>query len=327
MTNSSQVEIVDDESRHSMDLDGLPQEALKAIISKLNERSQSASRTFTKNYALEINEIKQLLDKMMQEFNGRKVISSSATVSLFLSKGQRFDFRNWIEFEDFDRSLTTKTRSISMELTVDILDANSGTPERYQSQISVQNNPSEFGFVIGPLSFSSIEHAGLPPTPIAANIKFNNYIIGKNLLSSIDDWEANLTVRDKDIFHKLKPWSAKIHEALSFLGAIAGLALAYKVIDLFTEEFTTSSIVGAYAIITLVFWQVAKFSGEACERFIDRHRGAANIIFTDGDKRFDEKRLKRNKSLTAKAILTGGVVMGQLALAIFAEPLIRVIWG
>lgn len=201
--NSSQI-IDPDQSSHSVSLDGLPVGALRAIIAKLNERSQAATRSYNNNYDLSVSDISQILQKIQQEFKGRTILSMSATVSLFLTKGQRHDFASWKEFDDFDTSHKEKTRSISLEVVIDVLDGNDGSPERYQCQVSVQNNPSAFGFVIGPISISNIDNAGLPPTPIAATVKYNNYVVGKNLLATIDDWESTLKQREQTLLKNLK---------------------------------------------------------------------------------------------------------------------------
>lgn len=328
MSNNTPTEIVNPEDRsHSVSVDGLPNAALRAIIGKLNERSQAATRTFNEHYDLGVTDIKQILDKIHQEFNGRKIINMSATVSLFLSKGQRHDFRTWDEFSTFDTASKEKTRSISLEVVIDVLDGNDGSPERYQCQVSIQNNPSRFGFVIGPVAFSPIDSAGLPPTPIAATVKYNNYIVGKNLLASIDDWEATLKRREISFLQKLKTWSSSIRQALTFLGSIAGLISSYRVLPYFISEDDWQKWAVSCILITAIFWQIASIAGKLVERYIDRRKEAANIVVTVGDQRDEDAQSKKNTTYARKAVASAGVVVFQIAIAVVASPIIGAIWN
>ena len=314
------------ESGHSVSVTELPRNALKAIISKLNERSQSATRSYRGNYDIATHDLKHLLDKIHQEFSGRTVINASATVSLFLSKGQRHDFRNWKEFTEFDTTQIEKTRSLSLEVTIDVFNQESELPERYQAQIAVQNNPSEFGFVIGPISFGPSEHAGIPGVPIQATVHFNNYIIGKNILSTIDNWHDNLKKREKDLLSKFKRWSATLREALTYCGTIAGIWFGQAITSNTLADSDWQVLAALYASIVFSFWQIAKFSGAYSERFIDRRQDHANLIVTTGDHRAEERRLKNNQSYFKKSFMGLIVVAFQISVAVMAEPIIMYFW-
>ena len=328
MTKDNSTEILGPEERsHSVAVDGLPQSALRAIIAKLNERSQRATRNFNKLYDLQVSDIKQIMEKLRQEFSGRKIINISATVSLFLSKGQRYDFRTWEEFADFDTSLKETTRSISLEVTIDVLDGDNSTPERYQCQVSVQNNPRELGFVIGPLAISSVEHAGLPPTPIAASVTYNNYIVGKNLLAAIDDWEATLRVRENSFWRRMKRRSSAINGSMVFAGSIAGILFAYNFLPSFVAENDWRAWATYMAIIVAVFWKMASISGDFAEQYIDRRQEPANILITSGDQRAEDRRSKKNRGHLQKVLLAIAVVVSQIVLAVLAEPIIQLVWG
>jgi lipid-A-disaccharide synthase-like uncharacterized protein len=323
MTENSSEIIGPDHSGHLLSVDGLPVGALRAIIAKLNERSQAATRTYTNNYDRSVNDIRQILQKIQQEFKGRTILSMSATVSLFLTKGQRHDFASWQEFDEFDTSQKERTRSISLEVVIDVLDGNDGSPERYQCQVSVQNNPSSFGFVIGPISISNIESAGLPPTPIAATVKYNNYVVGKNLLGTIDDWESTLKQREQSLLKKLQRYSSYVNQLLVFLGSISGIIFAYRFLPFFIDSQNWQAWVTWFILIAVMFWQVASICGRLAERYIDRRQDPANIIITSGDQRAEDLRSKKNKSLAKKAILSASIVAIEVALAIMIEPIAR----
>lgn len=128
--SNNQVEIIEPgDAGHSVDVNALPLEALRGILKKLNEKSQSATRLFSKNYKLSIGDIRQLMEKVGQEFHSCTVISKSATASLILSKNERHDFRTWREFEEFDTSQVKRTSSLSVELTYDVIRNDGETPE------------------------------------------------------------------------------------------------------------------------------------------------------------------------------------------------------
>jgi len=130
MTKSKSGEIVDPtEASHSVDLGGLPKDAIKAIIEKLNQKSQKATRVFNNEYDLSTSDLKQLMEKVVQEFNACSIISNAATASIVLSKNQRFDFSSWKEFEEFDVSQPQTTKSLSFGITLDVIRGENQTPE------------------------------------------------------------------------------------------------------------------------------------------------------------------------------------------------------
>lgn len=330
MTTDNSVEIIDPKDNgHSVSVDGLPEDALRAIIGKLNERSQKATRSFNKGYDIQVEDIKQLIDKIYQEFSGRKIISTSATVSLFLSKGRRHDFRSWDEFAEFDTSMNQTTRSISVEVTVDILDGNNQSPERYQCQVSVQNNPTSLGFIIGPLHFAPADQPGIPPVPIAATVEFNNYVVGKNLLNTIDEWEASLKRAGRGLAIKLRDYSQEMRRLILVLAVLSGVGFSHQISGFLPSSAELNSnlqdwlAISAFSLV--IFGYVGELAGRYAERFIDRQRNPRNIVITKGDENAEAKRLSRNKGYLARASIGVGIVVLQIATAVFAEPIIKAI--
>lgn len=174
------------ENSHSLDLGGLPKDAIKALIEKLNQKSQRVTRVFKSEYDISVNDLKQLMIKIVDEFNACSIISNTATATVVLSKNQRFDFSTWAEFEDFDKSQPQTTKSLTFSITLDVLRGDNEVPERYSVQISVQNNPAQFGIQIGPFGIRPVDGFDIPPAPLVAVVNFNNYILGKNLNSTVE---------------------------------------------------------------------------------------------------------------------------------------------
>lgn len=209
---------------------------------------------------------------------------------------------------------------------MDVLDGNDGAPERYQCQIAIQNNPSDFGFIVGPISISTIDDAGIPPSPIAASVKFNNYVVGKNLLSTNDSWHDSLKRREKDTLHRLKPWSASIRQALTLLGTISGLWFSYSVLAKLSFVNSIELWLTLFLSVSIIFWQVAYSAAKYFETFIDQRQNSANIFLTVGDDRAEEQREFRNRGYFRKAAAGVAVVLMELVFALTAAPIITAIW-
>lgn len=311
------------ESSHSVDLGGLPKDAIKAMIEKLNQRSQKATRVFNNEYDLTTNDLKQLMEKVLQEFNACAIIANAATASVVLSKNQRFDFSSWQEFEEFDISQPQTTKSLSFSITLDVIRGENQTPERYEVQVSVQNNPAMFGIQIGPLGIRPVEGFEVPPAHLVAAVNFNNYILGKNILSTIEEWEKSLRRREAKVRNFFQKWSSSIRVVLGFLATLSGIYACR--LPLAEVNFSEPNAVAKFAIVSTAIIYTFHFVGSSLakevERQIDRQLPHNNITLTEGDKRALEKRAKRNGKTVAKSLLFFGGVATQVICSITATAI------
>lgn len=179
--------------QHLVDVNNLPKNALSAILRKLSEKTQRSSQVYRENYTVTVDDIRNLIDKIRQEFHDASPLSETLSVSLHLSSNQRFDFTSWDEFKGFDTSQAERTKSLSFEYDR-AFEGKDGLLERYKVQVSCQNISGRLNFFIGPITIGRIEDAGLPPVPIHASVSYSNYILGKNLTGTIDAWVRSLDV-------------------------------------------------------------------------------------------------------------------------------------
>ncbi|MCF3974040.1 hypothetical protein [Paracoccus salsus] len=300
-----------------LSIDDLPRNTLQSIIQRLNQKSQRTTKIFSADYDLNINSLKQVSDKIHQEFNGRDILFLSATVSLSLSNGARHDFASWEEFDSFDTSQAARTKAIAIEVTADILDSDR-TPQRFKTQISIQNTPRAFGLTFGPISFQRIEDFGIPPVPIHATVEYSDFIVGKNLIGTIDGWEDALKKRDPTFFQKLSRQSERIRNSLTFITTLSAIYLCATLPDIFSASLYTSLI--ASAGIIYVGHNLGLFFAKKVEENIDRSSTFSNITLTDGDRNHNEKVEKRNRSAFRKALGFLSFCVLQVALSVVANP-------
>ncbi|MGJ8590384.1 MAG: hypothetical protein ACSHXW_20015 [Yoonia sp.] len=327
MTDKKQGQIIGpSESSHSVDLGGLPKDAIKAIIEKLNQRSQRATRVFKDDYDISVNDLKQLMSKIVEEFNACSIISNASSASVILSKNQRFDFSSWTEFENFDQSQPQTTKSLTFGLTLDVIRGKNEVPERYSVQVSIQNNPAMFGIQIGPFGIRPVDSFEMPPAPLVASINFNNYILGKNIISTIEDWEKSLKRRESPVRKIFQKWSSTIRSGLHFAAALAGIYacnLLILLIDLSSENGLAIFILWSAGII-YTSYKVGSFLAFRVERQIDRQVPQSNITLTDGDRRLEEKRGRKNAiSVFKSALFFSGIVL-QIVCSIAATKIFNV---
>ncbi len=308
---------------HSVDLEGLPHDAIKAIIKKLNERSQKSTHIFTDEYQITIENLKLLMTKVVQEFDSCTIISQTSSASIVLSNNQRFDFSSWDQFEEFDTSQPEKTRSISLSVTIDVIRGQNETPERYSVQVSVQNNPASFGIQIGPLGLRPVDGFQVPPAPIVVTVDFNNYILGKNLSSTIENWEKALKRRNPTFRVFFQKRSANIRAILAFASTLSGIFACRIMID--NWDLSPTNNLGWFLLISAAtiyaFYTIGGFLSKQAERQIDRQQASNNITLTEGDKRKEEQVEQKNKRSVYKAIaFSFGVVM-QISCSIAATKI------
>ncbi len=321
MTDTSSGQIIPADASQVVDVDKLPKDALKAIIAKLNERSQSVTQIFKDEYRIKVSDLRQLIAQLKDEFSACTIISLRANATVLLSNNQRFDFGSFEEFEEFDSSQPEKTKSLSFEMTIDVLRGEDRIPERYTAQISIQNNPPAFGIQIGPLGIRPIDSFEAPPAPIAATVRFNNYIIGKNLIGTIENWEKSLTKVTREKTRWLQKKSSSISQAISVAGTFAGIYACRAFLGIIDDASPTT--IGQFFIISagvvFAFHTLSEYLGRSVERNIDRLSGKSNISITRGDENRDVKIDKKNKVSIIKAISFSAGVVLQIVCSISAS--------
>lgn len=308
------------EGGHTMAVSDLPVEALRGILDKLNEKGQSATKLFQKNYKISTNDIRQLLEKVHQEFHSCKVISRSATVSLTLSKSERYDFRTWAEFEKFDTSQSSRTTSLQIEMTYDVIRNNDEVPERYVVQMSVQNLGPSIEIFLGPISLSSPGKFPVPPAAISATIRYNNYILGKNIIATIDSWEKSLEVDDNKIIEFLQGQSNRISRGIFYLSSLGGVLFSsgLTLIPSLTFQFWLIYSAACALIFSFAGYEIGKF----VERNIDHYTDGNIITLTRGDIKRNNMLGKRNRNVLLKAFAATFLFFIQLAIGIWAQELV-----
>ncbi|MDI3335051.1 hypothetical protein QKW60_01385 [Defluviimonas aestuarii] len=326
MSENKQQIIAPGDSGHSVDLQSLPTESLRGIINKLNEKSQSATRLFRDNYQISVDDIRQLIEKITQEFHSCTVIAQSATVSLFLSQNERHDFRTWNDFESFDTSQSGRTNSIQVEVTHDVIRNKGETPERYVVQVSIQNMPGSRGFVLGPISIGPMGEFPTPPSPIAMTVSYNNYILGKNLISTVEQWERALERREHKWITGLQRRSSLIAEVAFVVGIVSGVLAAANITSIYTildiSRLSTEQWIIRAALCVVVFSYIGKVTGEFTERHIDKYSLPNNITLTKGDRNHQSKLAKSNTRTLVKSAVGFALVIFEIVVGTWAAEIV-----
>ena len=312
-------EVVANSNSGSLSIENLPKGVLRAIIERLNEKSQRSTKIYQGSYAININHLKNLFTKIGDEFSGRLVISESANVSLALDDNARHDFRSWEEFELFDQSQAEKTKSLSFEYTIDSAN-HQGEVQRYKTQVSVQNTPSRFGLMLGPIRVQSVSDFGIPPVPIHASVEYTDFIIGKNLITTIDKWEKSLPRREPIVPNWISKNSDKFQLMLEISTTLASIAAC----RFYTQIWPSQQYPGAQFPILLttaatifVGFHLGRFFSSQMQKNIVRVKTASNITITSGDSNYDSsiKSGNRNNARRAIGLFIGCVLQVALGLA------------
>jgi len=180
-----------------------------------------------------------------------------------------------------------------------------------------------FGIQIGPLGILPVDGFQVPPAPLVASVNFNNYILGKNILSTIEDWEKSLKKRDTRYRDFCQKWSSSLRSVLSFSATLAGIYACRLPLSLVAEDTTRDLgwFILVCAAVVYIFHSVGGYFAQQVERHIDRQVPQNNITLTEGDKRAAEKRDSKNKKTLFKSGLFVLGVVVQLACSLAATAI------
>ncbi|SMX49251.1 hypothetical protein MAA8898_04237 [Maliponia aquimaris] len=326
MSKSSDI-IGPDDSRHSVDLEGLPKGALKAIISKLNERSQKVGKNFRGIYSIKVSDLRELVEKVVEEFHSCVILSQTASVTIHFSNNQRYDFRNWREFEEFDSSQKFWTHSVSIEIILDVIRVEQELPERYEVEISVFNIMKEIAISFGPIRISSGEIDVSPTVSMQANVKYINYVLGKNIMSTIEDWEGALEKEESSFRKTVSRLSNRFPHIGKTVGSVAGLVFAFRLGDSFSAFFPAFSEAGTYlffyGVSFVIFSALGNELGRRVSRSLESHKSPLNFVFTRGDSIRNESVRRKNRITVRKAL----IYVSLIALELIVAGVSYELWG
>ncbi|MBO1038694.1 hypothetical protein [Brucella pituitosa] len=308
-----------DEPRHLVDVQDLPHNALSAILRKLNEKSQKSTQSFFGDYKLNIYDIKNLLDKVSQEFNDVQPISETTSVSIHLSSNRRFYFSSWEEFKEFDSTQTETTKSISVEYTLDFISPKQNL-ERYKIQVSIQNIPARYQLYIGPITLGPVEDIGIPPVPIHATVQYSNYIRGKNIISTVDGWVNSLEKQDRKIIDRLQKWSHSISKTTLALVTLSAMIGCLSFVPPISANISDACYFILYcSIFIYCSYKVGGILSAFLERFIDMQTRNYAICLTRGDENASRKLEIKNRDYIRNSFIILAGIITQITCSITAS--------
>ena len=314
------------DSNHSVDVAGLPEGALRAIIDKLNQKSQRSRKSFNHEYNISTDDLKRILKQIKEEFHNYTKISISAQVSILLGNNQRFEFASWEEFEDFDKTLPHRTRSLTIEMVIDVLRTPDGTFERYQVQIEISNRHGMH--FIGTVSIRSGDVADIDFDfgSLKYSVDYNNYTQGKNIIGALESWEKTLIRRSANLRLLLQRKSSAIRKLITFFIICSGIFATNGVIIIIQKlssnyNFNHTWIVWA-ALVVYTSSQIGFLVGSLVERQIDKQQPSNNLTITQGDKKFDIEVGDKNRALTRRAIIYAIAALFHTTLGLLLEKIL-----
>lgn len=300
-----------------IDIQRMPPDIWRGILRRLNDHAQVATKLFRHHYRVELSDAQHIINNINTEFEHFESLNRTARVSLILTGGKRFDFSSWEEFQDFDPTISGKTKSLQIELTFDIVRKSSDVPERYSVQIALQNlSAPPVGFVFGNIAVTEVGEFTTPPAPIAATVRYVNYTLGKNILAAIDDWEQSLRRGDSKFILWAQKKSNLISKILLATSLISGVLAAGA---LCAYQDTIADTLTAFTLVWLIFGIIGYFGSEIFERGIDLIAPSSVICLTKGDERSNERRKRQNIFKGARALAMIALTVTQMGIGIWAD--------
>lgn len=161
-------------------------ELSKALFDHIATRPSSISSTYSHACVIHFNDIIQILAKIEQLLARFDVISNSINFEIELSSGRSIEISGIDQLQTFDTSQNETVSSINIEMNVVLRHNASSSLEQYVIELGARST-------VGEVELFLAHFEGAPDLPMArAKVKFVDYIVGKNLISTIDEWFAGL---------------------------------------------------------------------------------------------------------------------------------------
>lgn len=310
--SQSPVEVmIKDENAHQV---------AQAIYNTVTGKTEILSKGYSENYEVSSESITQLYAKVIQTYPQWEVISRNENITIFHIDNDKQVFSSIERFQIYDKSITSPIESINIVFNVLLSLPNTDKPQPYKISVNINSK-------IAMLHKASSNRSGhilfklLSNQVINVSIEYVDYIVARNILTSVESWIDDIEVNKKNIFiefiQRKSHWFSRLSGTILFIVSIYS---CYSLVGTMGIDFGKPENVVSYIILSIgisgTLYLLGLVFGKILEQSVDKINNISIITINSGDK----KLLKNFKSKNFWSYVKSGFLFIFLTLnAIFSS--------
>lgn len=312
-----------DNSDSSSEVTQFTNEKISEFSAQLYEDSSSISNFFSKHYIVDVEALKQLGFRLDQEIEHCGCLYRKNSVSVRFTTGRLIKLRSFEEFETVGNIGNETVDEILLEFIYIVKGNVNNSPQKYEIDIGLRSSVTEFekNLLSETIGNQSISTARM-------QITFANFVIGKNLAHTVEDWVSTLKVSPFPKYHKyIKLARKQAKVILPRVGLIAGIVAAYFL----SLEWDFSSIFNATqwallaCLIAQINWLAFHYLGNKLSRKAYQVKEGSYLLITPNDIAQQQDIIAENSKVHASLLRITLANLGILIINLFSSYVYDVI--
>jgi hypothetical protein len=280
----------------------------QALYNSVTGKTESLSKRFSENYKIQMNDIFQLHMKIGQMCAQWNVIEKNENITIHHVNDNKETFSSLDRFKVYDQSQTSPIESIVYEFNLLVQLQNTPKPQPYQiivrlgSKVAIQAKARE---ELPSAMFFRFFRGGA----INVDIQYVDYVVARNMLSTIDSWVSTVESTPKSKFLMfLQGQSHTFVEVCGFLLFMIALIACITSTDILLLPENNDPTLARFLLVSagiVVFSSfIGRVLGGMVESGIDRFSEISFIKINVGDSRAISIATNNNKKSLAKAVFS-----------------------
>lgn len=277
-----------------------PFKIAQALYHAVTGKTESISKQFSENYQITFDDLKQLHAKFEQMCSQWKMIGQSECITLFHINDNKEVFTSIQRLEFYDFSKNNPIESITFEFNVllNLPDIDKAQPYkitiRMVSRIAAMHR-AEMG------DLNKAIFWWMRTGVIHVDIKYVDYVVARNIFSTIDSWINGIAVAETRVWlktlQKFSHWVPRTVSLIFFLLAVYVATMSTNTIffPAADNEFLAKYLISAFGFV-IAFFFMGNIFGRLLEYSIDRLEDISYIKINRGDKKLLSEFKQRNSN-------------------------------
>ena len=294
----------------------------QAIYNAVTGKTEKLTQLYDKNFRIDRESLNQLHAKLSQMTGQWQVIQSTDSITVHHTNDNKDVFSSFERFSIYDRSRAEPVESIVYQYNFLMAMPKAEKPQPYTITVRLLSRAATYDKLERgmPQTFLRVFQRGT----ITVEIDYVDYVVARNILSTLDSWVAEITVipemRPLLWLQNRSHWVPRVfHFTIFAVGFFAVSRLASGI-----DASATPKTVGQLILFALPFlWialHIAKAIGHVIEEQLDRYAPLSYILLNVGDERVVEKATMKNKSFCRRAITwTASILIEGLCIGLATE--------
>lgn len=303
--NSAEDDVVKANVPTSRELDKSIQ-LYQQIYQHITGTTEKTKYTCSDNLLIDLDEIKQIHNKINQLCDMHHIISSNETVTVLHSKDRKEQFTSFEKFVLLSGANASPTTNVILKYNYAICPANTNKPNHYvitvrlTSRIAMQKEMEESAppFIRGRIVTFMIADAA------EITVEYADYIVARSFVEAFKDWSdgCKRVSQKTSLIQKIQPFSHFVPLVMKFLFSVLVFIYTYIYVDKYINLGGGNELLVKFLMLSFggffIIPSIAKYLGRNIEMLIDRYTPLSYIILNKGDERlYDEYQKKNNSSV------------------------------